>query len=52
MLHMCIKSKENIEFRFEGPNEIDAKELSVFLNETINMFQTIVNLNDTDIPVK
>ena len=52
MLHMCIKSKENIEFMFEGPNEIDAKELSVFLNETINMFQTIVNLNDTDIPVK
>lgn len=52
MLRMCIKSKENIEFRFEGSNEIDAKELSVFLNETINMFQTIVNLNDTDIPVR
>ena len=52
MLNMCIETKENIEFKFEGDSVIDAKELSKFLNETVNLLQTIVDLSDKDVVLK
>ena len=52
MINMCVKTRENIEFKFEGNNEIDARDFSKFLNETVNLFQTIVNLSDKDVELK
>lgn len=51
MWRMSISNEENIEFRFSGSNEIDARELSAFLNETINTFKTIIECNDKDVNV-
>ena len=51
MWRMSISNEENIEFRFSGSNEIDARELSAFLNETINTFKAIIECNDKDVDV-
>ena len=52
MLKLCDENKESIKFRFLGSNEIDARDLSKFLDATVTTFEKIVNNSEQDAFIK
>lgn len=51
-MELCIKNKENLEFIFQGSNDINIEELSTFLHKTADIFKVIVTLNEKEIPLQ